>query len=180
MPFHSPPNWPAPPAGWQPGPDWSPSPSWPPAPAGWVFWSDDASPGTQSTPPEVRGDVDGRSESAASISTDGLRDSKATIFQRFSAWSARPYRADGRPRWMAVRVVNPMRVAYGMAAVGGFVLFVWQFVEVRFGGAWNEQGWLWRGVWPVVVMLIGLAVGLAGVGGVRRWNSVRWQARGAR
>ncbi len=176
MPFRSPPNWPVPPAGWQPGPDWSPDPSWPPAPDGWVFWSDDISPDIRSTTPEARRRLDGPSASGAATSADRLRDAKTASFQRFSVG---PALTDGRLRWMAVRV-NPMRVAYAMAAVGGFALFVWQFVEVRFGGAWNEQGWLWRGLWPVVVMLIGLGAGLLGVGGVRRWNSVKWQARGAR
>ena len=36
--FNPPPNWPAPPAGWQPPPHWHPDPSWPAAPADWEFW----------------------------------------------------------------------------------------------------------------------------------------------
>jgi hypothetical protein len=36
--YHSPPNWPPPPAGWTPGPGWEPDPSWGPAPPGWQFW----------------------------------------------------------------------------------------------------------------------------------------------
>lgn len=36
--FNPPPNWPAPPEGWQPQPGWTPDPSWPPPPPGWELW----------------------------------------------------------------------------------------------------------------------------------------------
>lgn len=36
--YNSPPNWPAPPAGWRPPSGWTPDPSWPAPPPGWQFW----------------------------------------------------------------------------------------------------------------------------------------------
>jgi hypothetical protein len=35
--YNSPPNWPAPPAGWTPPPGWAPDPSWPEPPPDWQF-----------------------------------------------------------------------------------------------------------------------------------------------
>lgn len=37
--YHSPPNWPPPPADWTPPPGWRPDPSWGPPPPGWQFWT---------------------------------------------------------------------------------------------------------------------------------------------
>lgn len=36
--FNSPPNWPAPPVGYEPPPGWSAPADWPDAPSGWQFW----------------------------------------------------------------------------------------------------------------------------------------------
>ncbi|NMN98652.1 YncE family protein [Nocardiaceae bacterium YC2-7] len=41
MRYNPPPNWPAPPPGWQPDQNWQPDRSWPPAPPGWQLWVDD-------------------------------------------------------------------------------------------------------------------------------------------
>ena len=41
MRYNPPPNWPAPPEGWEPSADWTPDPSWPPPPPGWRLWVDD-------------------------------------------------------------------------------------------------------------------------------------------
>lgn len=38
--FHTPPDWPQPPAGFLPPPSWRPDPAWPPAPAEWQFYRD--------------------------------------------------------------------------------------------------------------------------------------------
>lgn len=42
--FHTPPSWPAAPAGFVPPAGWRPDPSWAPAPAGWVFYTDNGMP----------------------------------------------------------------------------------------------------------------------------------------
>jgi hypothetical protein len=45
MRYNPPPNWPAPPPGWQPPPGWEPDPAWGPAPQGWPVWLAEATPG---------------------------------------------------------------------------------------------------------------------------------------
>jgi len=42
--FNPPPNWPAPPPGWQPPTDWKPDPSWPQPPYGWQLWINEPEP----------------------------------------------------------------------------------------------------------------------------------------
>jgi hypothetical protein len=37
--YNPPPNWPAPPPGWQPPAGWQPDPAWGPAPEGWEFFT---------------------------------------------------------------------------------------------------------------------------------------------
>lgn len=66
---------------------------------------------------------------------------------------------------------------YGAAALVGAVLFGWLFVTLRFTPAWTYDGWMWRGAWPVLAMLAGLALVTAGVLGVLRWNHARWAHR---
>lgn len=49
--FNPPPNWPAPPAGWEPPNDWRPDPAWPAPPYGWQLWINDAPPPPEPAPP---------------------------------------------------------------------------------------------------------------------------------
>lgn len=42
--FNPPPNWPAPPAGWNPTPTWRPDPAWGPVPDGWQLWVEEPDP----------------------------------------------------------------------------------------------------------------------------------------
>lgn len=42
--FNTPPNWPAPPAGWTPTPTWRPDPAWGPVPDGWQLWVEEPDP----------------------------------------------------------------------------------------------------------------------------------------
>ena len=97
-------------------------------------------------------------------------------------WVAEPSGLRSRSRRVAtvlVRLVNPIRVGYGCAGLIGAVVFGWLFVALRFDAQWNYEGWLWRGVFPLLVMLVGLTAGVIGAIGVRRWDYGRWQQRGA-
>ena len=49
--FNPPPNWPAPPPGWEPPSDWRPDPNWPAPPYGWQLWLSDNPPEPPPTPP---------------------------------------------------------------------------------------------------------------------------------
>ncbi|NLT29982.1 MAG: hypothetical protein GXX86_05925 [Propionibacterium sp.] len=54
MRWNPPPNWPAPPPGWEPPSGWQPDPSWGPPPPGWQLWVDDA-PQHSASAPEYQG-----------------------------------------------------------------------------------------------------------------------------
>ncbi len=74
-------------------------------------------------------------------------------------------------------MVNPPRALYAAAAVAGTALFLWMFILVRFSSEWTFGGWMWRGVWPVLAMCVGLVVAVAGAARARRWNYTRWTRR---
>jgi hypothetical protein len=70
--------------------------------------------------------------------------------------------------------VNPIRLGYGLTAVVGGALFGWFFALLRLSPNWIYEGWLWGGAMPVVAMFVGVAIGIVGAVGVRRWDHARW------
>lgn len=58
MRFNPPPNWPAPPRGWEPGPQWRPDPAWGPPPQGWRLWVAESPPTPRPEPtPSIQATV---------------------------------------------------------------------------------------------------------------------------
>ncbi|WP_286171777.1 hypothetical protein [Mycobacterium sp. BK086] len=197
MPFHSPPNWPKPPPGWVPGPDWTPDPSWPPPPPGWVFWTTSAPPSAippstlrpaAITPPKApatpRSVDKPRSIGFPSASTPSTpvappRKPGITAPAQLSTAPVRNLIARLAALWrrgteVLIVYVNPIRLGYALTAAVGVALFGWFFALLRLSPNWIFEGWLWGGVMPVVAMFVGVAVGIVGAVGVRRWDHARW------
>lgn len=74
-------------------------------------------------------------------------------------------------------MVNPPRVLYAAAAAAGAALFLWMFILVRFTSEWTLSGWMWRGMWPVLAMCVGLTVAISGTLRARWWSYSRWTQR---
>jgi hypothetical protein len=185
--FSTPPLWPVPPQGWEPGPDWRPDPCWPAAPADWVFWSD--APNTdggaaQAIPKPVAEAhtsaltvaADPSTEALQALSVDSGSAAKPRVLGHLPLADTVHRTRDRMSTLVAAanRVVNPIRVLYGATAVAGLTLFGWMFTTLRFNPEWNFDGWMWRGVWPVLALVCGLVLGVAGIAGTRRWDHRRW------
>jgi hypothetical protein len=81
--FNPPPNWPAPPTGWEPPIDWQPDPSWPAPPYGWQLWITENQVEPPPPPSLGYGSMPGLGNSAASggssIENTRLRERVGTL-----------------------------------------------------------------------------------------------------
>lgn len=75
------------------------------------------------------------------------------------------------------RVANPLRAAFGLLFLAGLLLFVLNFVAIRFDDGWAWDGWMSRGLLTLVLALFGLAAIIAGAVGAKMWTFERWQRR---
>ena len=74
-----------------------------------------------------------------------------------------------------VRIANPIRAAFAALAIVGLVLFFPNFLGIRLDDRWPWEGWLCRGAWPVVWLLVGLILVAIGAVGMRIWTYDKWQ-----